>query len=517
LESGEVDEVLSDAKHRIGLSANSLTETVCHGLKEKLIAFFDSLTADLREEIQRCNDPVTFPLETIVFHDRHLAALSETHGQLPRLVVSRLVTLPEKTKRVIDKNLDWMRSGADRMMSAIVDRRVVESFSKTLSESVEQIEEMVAEFCNYVGVYRTAVLSMKNRELSDRVGLSPVIDDVERTQTVNKDEWSQKTIQKIFPDKEGKLQKAEEHFSDLHEKIAKMRTAVVAQSILRMSVDAENIVAEHDMIANPLEDQRFSDIVQKVVEAFNEKCSDLFSNLRDERKSLVEERRKRLERKVEAITKRRKRRLWWFTSIASLVALLVYLAYYLWQKPFNQNWTTVILVGVAANCITLFFGRCIGALTDKTKGEIEEETNDHVQDLKALIGRLIKQEIQIENWSFLERVKPKLSQTITTCWQTEINGIAQQLVVQPFEASFSELRKLAVEYIECIEEYLRITSDLAADLKPYYESIDENLDVLASVSTQIREEAILPSFKIFEGRKEELHQQLSLISKVEFS
>ena len=95
--------------------------------------------------------------------------------------------------------------------------------------------------------------------------------------------------------------------------------------------------------------------------------------------------------------------------------------------------------------------------------------------------------------------------------------LCHRVVTNPNNRLSIELVTNDCEYSACRKKYVRITTDSATQLSEFYARTDENLQVLAELSADIREEVIVPSFSMFEDRSKELQDQLERVASIEFA
>lgn len=219
---------------------------------------------------------------------------------------------------------------------------------------------------------------------------------------------------------------------------------------------------------------------------------------------------------MRAITVQRLKRLTKYVIAGSFVGLLGYLAFYLLEQPFRQNWITVVAVGVAANMLTSGTSWLWAYFTDKSKIYIQDATEKHRQVSREITENLLKEYSNIESWAFVDSLDISTKELFAQHWKDAVTAVLDDLLGQPFKASYETLSTLMVEFETCKQEYIQIAKDTATAMGALYKARDANLKALADVSAEIKEEAILPSFTTFEKRMAIFTETLTALEALKF-
>lgn len=168
--------------------------------------------------------------------------------------------------------------------------------------------------------------------------------------------------------------------------------------------------------------------------------------------------------------------------------------------------------------MTIAFGWLIGWVTDTSRDLQESATDQQIVDSSDLVGGLLHGVGDIDQSSFVdEKIRTKVGEVIRAQWMRAISRSAESLATKPFEEAYRELLANKAEYDACREEYVRITRACSSSLSQIYARQDHNLQVLGRISAEIREEAIVPSFSMFEERRREVLGELDKVRSIEFA
>ena len=500
--------------------ATGVADTMRQAITETLIAEFDAYIVDCRNRVVRSQKAETLALTPLSVDPNTCTELFDK--DIPRaFIADRLERLPKLAETIIVDYLSEIADGADRLIDSIRERRVVTSLSETVEESVSQIQELVAGFFKHVQLYRSGVVSMNARELAQRAGVVEAIDAAELLEVPDekKETWAQRTVGEIFPNRHEILQAAAAELSKLHERLSALRSRCqAAPRGLSSAVDARAIVREEFRSVSRSDNKDVLTILQRIVAAFNQVSVDVFQRIRDRREELLEERRALLRRKVETLVRRRARKLILFAAIGSAAGLLGYLAVVLWKQPFAGNWAAVVGVGVLANAITSFFTFGLGWLSDSSKEAVDDANDQYIQQTGVIVDEILRENRQIDvSRFFTYRDRQEIEDLFSEKWRQATQKSVERLVVQPFDKAFEQLTSCAGDYRECRAEYIRTVDRLTKELTALFSRVEQNLKALEQVSAEIREEAIVPSFSMFERRSEVLTSELAALTSIELS
>jgi predicted phosphohydrolase len=503
--------------------ASQWSETVAKALikavSERLVADYDAYLMTLRESAFRSNKPDSFALAPFVADD---SAFVKNEGyQTPNAIADQLADLGDTVQAMLHQEGMSITNGSDRLMEAIREKRVSRSLFESLQESIKQLEDMVATFFKSVQLYRSGVLSMNARELAERAGIGPAIDKLERMEVPDdkKQAWAIRTVDEIFSNRQAIASKTEHAFSALDDRLRELvSTARISLSALNSlsQLDARLIIREEFEAANIQSKNEARASLEVLLASFNEQISFRFQAMRKKREELLEARREQLAKRFQAIRRKRTKRLGLFALSGLGVGLLGYGGYYLLQRPFNDNWTAAIGVGLIANFVTIAFTWALGLLTDPSKDAEDAANEQHIADVKEVVLVLLRGESDIDCSAIAnDRLREQLQIIIYGSWSNAIDRIVDRLATRPYADIFRELVANRSEYAFCCDEYVRITTDCATQLCECYSRTDGNLQVLANLSADIREEAIVPSFSMFEARNNELLTQLECVKSIQ--
>lgn len=359
---------------------------------------------------------------------------------------------------------------------------------------------------------------MNARELAQRAGIVQAIDDLEKV-TMPDDKkaiWTSRTTDKIFAARAEKFQNAATAFGKLEDRMTALRNSILSKFATPVRGHSSDVHSEFSKPTPEAEDELFS-LVRQVVKRFNDENASRLQQVRKSRDEIVELQREELRKRTRTLAGRRAKKLALFAIAGSVLSLLVYLSIWFWKEPFLGNWPLTIAVGVGANALTALISWVVGRLLDRTNEAIDNYAEQRQRSSQEQVDELLRETLRTEGRaSVVDSDRMQIAAIIQRRWQTATDAYIHDHVSVPLSEDFALLKSSTEEYIKLRGEYVQIASSLASELSSSFSRVDENLQALAELSAEIREESITPSFSMFENRNRELQEQMAAMRSIEF-
>jgi predicted nucleic acid-binding Zn-ribbon protein len=510
---------MAQLRKTIEFWADSAALNVCRSLKGKLSAQLHWHMSSLYDQVVRSKEPDSVPLHPFIIDNPRKAGLLDHAVEVPLAVASDIRQIPDSTTRFLRDCAAHIAESGRRLDDSLSDRRLVITMEKTLEESIQQLRGMLDDFFQSVQVYRSGILSLNARELAEKAGIVQAIEEVEKAEIPEdkRKSWLTLTVERIFPERMVILERCDKKLDEIHDKLTPVHNEAKRLRTIETPMNLGPNVEDALALSRPGRDNQLLQVVQSAIDNFNETCSSLFERLNDERESLLNERRDALKQRIKTVMRRRLRRLCRYAAFGSVVGLLTYLAFFFWKEPFQQNWTTVVFVGVLANGFFAFLLWLIGWITDKSKTEIEEQNTQHVAVSREITEELLKSNKDIRDWVFIDNLRSTIKAVISGQWTSAAEDIVKQNVTQPFEKPYERLKSISSVLETARNEYIAAADELTSSLTACYQRSDDNLKALEEVSAGIRQQAIEPSFSMLQECSDQLRRALEDLQAVEFS
>lgn len=511
----EVDRI----RESVRFWANSSADSTCRALEGKFRAFFYGHMADLRSQVVRSQTPDQEHLHPLLIRNPRSDGFFEYDKETPGALSVDLRRIPAKALKIIHDNAELISSNSTRMTSAIEGRRFVMNLRKTIDESIAQLYEMLRGFFDSVHVYRSAIVSLNARQFAERVGLADAMDEVEKAKLPNErqEAWHKSLVERIFSGYQTIFDEAEKKLTRLSEKLNKLKSKAERLNSINISITADKAIDEHFALSDPTKDSKFYEHIQTVVDSFNEASDEHFRNLSKERSDLIEKKRHELKVRLKTIARKRVLHFSTFIFIGFIIGLLGYLVFYLWKEPFNQNWTNVMLAGVGANFITSGIGWISARFSDKSAKSTQDENDNFIQASREITEKLLSNSSAINDFNFIGNLEDSLKTIFSRNWKNVINSVLDEIVAKPLKEPYDTLFELAEDMEACKQEYIQIAKETVSSLSSFYKADEKNLEALSEISAEIREEAILPSFTMFQERMEIFKNKLSELNSLDLA
>lgn len=499
--------------------AQADSATVCRSLKSKLSGMIHEHIARLQHTIEKATDPNTMALSPLVLTSRDAGDVLQYEVRFPLGVLSTLGDSQQVAVDVIRNRANALVSGSDRVADRTRERRFATAIRQELEKSCKQISEMLDGFFTSVHIYRSAIVSLNARETAERVGIVHAIDEVERAPIPEekKTEWFEHTVGLVFPRRREAIGEAEREAADIAERLAPIHSQARQLAMVKASVDVASILQER-VEGHPMQrDPELLKVVHEIVSAFNELSATAFAAISQQREQFIASERAARQQRFVALARARFRRACKYVGFGCLVGLLGFLSFYFWRRPFADNWTAAVLAGAVANCFTGVLSWLVAKMTDHTKDGMEREEKAFIGVSRDKVCDLLHGWRPVEDWAFLDAQQERIKNVLFQKWKCLGDAILADIALKPLKEVYLELTRSEAAFRDLCAAYTTSASRLSAEVVAWYNHTEHNLNVLAEVSAAIREEAILPSFRVFEARGNELRAQLASVVGLEMS
>ncbi|MFZ5867225.1 MAG: hypothetical protein ACOYXY_15170 [Thermodesulfobacteriota bacterium] len=498
--------------------AKSTAETLCRSLKSTFVRKLSDRVRDLAEEISSSKNWEQVGITSHVVPMTSERYLTDIPTQVPPKVLDSAKELTEKAAEDIRLSATRLLQGTEKLLDAVQRKGVVSESCGLVSESSEQISEMLNDFFKSVKLYKAAILAINARELAQKVGIIKAIDELEKVDLAEtrRATWTERTTSSIFLDYNEKRQECTEA----------LNTQVDGLLSLLGNVKRLHGRDQQEQLRSHLRDWRqeadFKDrsplheSIHKAVDGFIQASSALFEDLDNKRNSLLLDRKQELDQDIRQMRRSRFRRLGGWTIFGSILGLLVYLFYYYKYTPIEQTLPYVIALGIGVNLVSTLVTWALGMATDKTKSKIDQSRREYSEQTRRRLLELLK-DSKLEDWGFVDDLKPKFEADLMDIWSSEIKDNMFASMSDAFDSFLNELVRCFEVFNMERARYSEACDKFIKDLIAYYADTERNLNLLAEVSSGIKEEAILPSFNLLEERAKQLDTQMQELNHLQFA
>ena len=500
----------------ISENARLLSERITQLVFGQLEANSHAHTSKLRDEVRSGLKPecveLVAPVASLI-DDEELEPLFQ---EAPADLIGRIREIPKQCRNRIASRFRDVFSTANKLSDVTSDTRAVKEMSESIIDSVQQLENLVSEFFSSVMVYRSAVLAMNARELAERAGIVRAIDDLEKQVIPERRqrEWISETIQQVFPGRETRVNAAVDSVFAISKELREIRNEAE-----RLGDGFENLqldLREDDVSDLVWTNTESKAVLQRVVNDYNDEMRISFNQLNIFRDEQLSEHRDNLAARKSQLFERQKRRLRQLTVFSVTCGVLIYLGFWFWQRPFPDSVALSVVLGVVSNVIFTWLARSIGKLFDRTEEAIDDASDSHTTNTKQIIDSLLSELQSTGHTRELEEKSAKLvAGVLEKQWRSYMNEAKREVSIGPVMNAFSSLQSIERQIVDCREKYRRTIKEFGQRLADDFSNIEANLQALEAVSAEIREEAITPSFSMFEKRNSELRTQLIAMKEIE--
>lgn len=503
----ETSTAIATATDLSRMAATETAEMLAEKLQEQWKQAFENGRNELTEAIKNADDPETVSL-TIPApnHSEEVAGLFA----LPEEFTASLEILPDAMATELTELQSSTQATATGLMQWLTGDRLSKKATELLDSSQQQLAGMLDSFLESVDVYKAAVLSLNARELAQRAGVVQAIEELEQVEIPEqkRDGWLRTVVQRIFPDRQKLEQRVRTESDGLDDALRQVCVAPPKEtdpSEARALNGSDSTVADTKMLA---------DLLKHAAEEFQNKANATFQKVIEHKDEALASHKTTLLETVARLRNDEKRVRRTFAASGMIVGIIVFvlasLVLPLFQ-PFTIFSTGIGLVLIAAG---MMGGVQLAEKFDRSGAAIDDCCQAFRQHARtAMLESLTELECP-DSRTVAEQITGA-ADILHKNWQAELSEVTRNASAH-HQMAYDQLRT-ARNQIESVRgKALESGQRFYSDCEAYYDDIDGNLAQLANISAEIKEDAILPSFTLFERRASELATLLEKIEATHF-
>lgn len=507
LRSGDVARAISSLNSDLSKRSANIAELV-----ENFA--FQTIFQQLRRQISIAQQSIaSADLDLLKPEDHGLAPLHVgwTFGDIDIIPVDSLSRLAESLRADMRKYVESLvlnlKTSLEGLHKSIQQRFAISRCEEIVAIAQRSLATDLDSYFQNVQVYRAGVFAMTTKASIAKLGIGEQLDRLETEFTEEDRESIQIEVrQALFPDFESVLAAAATQLAGVVEKIKEL-----SENVSQIKVDLAppvGIAVQNEAA------QQLPSLQEEVKTALQSEIDDFIGSLQTKLSGVIGIALNEYERDRSAAQAKRTRK---YTIVITSVGLSFLLGYavYRWVKdPVGQSLIEIlgwgVLIEIIGNLIGLGYlhfrdnysetkrtikERHSAALAEKVRSTVDGHVKDHVF-------------VSLQN-TVLGRKLLKIYTTITTekedAWYEAVRRQYQNL--QTSVARYQEIRST----------YLSILEGVVRDSSRYFENAEKNLHTLKSVATQIKDQAITPSFNLLAETSQELEDLRNEISGIQFT
>jgi predicted GTPase len=428
-----------------------------------------------------------------------------------------------KLDEVTVSEIKWLASSLSKSLDSISEsfrgKSLLDKTDILIQESQKQICDMLDDFFKSVNIYKAAILAINARELAEKLSIGKAIDDLERLDISEsrKEECKTETIHKMFPEKDHSFQSYEKVCTGLYEKIFNLSVSCKRlENIKRDHSTKENIKKYIQSIEREIGNLGIDKILGEIRNNFDERSNNLFQKLQTSINRVINEKLSSLRERTAQL---RLKRLKWLSGgavIGAIIGLIGFLLYYKSSFKIEQTLPMTIFSAAVADILLAAFSWGIVAIVDKSPIQLEKTRSEQLEKLKTEVLSIIT-ETKLEDYSFVDDYFDGIKENICMSWENSLNRILNAHVIATYQVYFDQNADFYNSFELIKQDYLKSSKELLSNASSYYQDSDKNLEILQEKANEIKEEAILPSFNLFEKTHSKLTERALALKQVEFA
>ncbi|MEZ5325525.1 MAG: GTPase [Verrucomicrobiales bacterium] len=426
--------------------------------------------------------------------------LEATLQSLPTVFASELTRLHKEAAGKSEALGRWLEPG-----------KLCEVSTELLDTSKQQLAAMLDTFLESVDVYKAAVLSLNARELAERAGVVRAIEALEKVEipAERRDTWLRNVVERIFPDRAIQEKAAQSGIAELRDALAFIQKNFTTCDIAPAAGDSST-----DSTAAEASIGELREVAQSAALTFQQRAHKVFHAVGESKDASLAGDQKTLEETVARLREDRKRISRTFAISGAVAGLILFILASLVLPIFQSFSVTSAGIGIVLIGAGVFGGTQLADKFDRSRAALKDCCNDYRERARATLLEALA-DVECPDSEPTSAHKAEISNILQAHWRSQVNQIVAASVDQ-HHSEYEKLRATREEMDRIRKDALTLGQKFYQHNASCYKDVDGNLDQLAAVSAEIKEDAILPSFRLFEDRTEELSNLLAAVRSIHF-
>ena len=504
--SAEINTAMEAAKASGSETARALSTTIEASWRKE----FETARCRLIEAITNAADPevVTLTMAMPAGYLEDEASLQQNFvpsgelepalRSLPAVLATELTQLQSETVEKSEALGRWLEPG-----------KLCEVPTELLDTSEQQLADMLDTFLESVDVYKAAVLSLNARELAERAGVVRAIDALEKVEIPagRRDAWLQNVVERIFPDRAAQEKTAQSGIVELRDTLTSVQQRFT-------SCDFVPGVGDSPADATALEasTRDLHEVAQSAALTFQQRGHKAFQAISDAKETALAGHQKILKETVARLREDKRRISRTFAISGAVAGLILFFLASLVLPIFQPFTITSVGIGVVLIGAVIFGGTQLADKFDRSRDVLKDCCNDYRERARATLLESLA-DIECPDSKPRSAHTAEISNILQAHWISRLNQIVTACTDKHHPA-YENLRSTREDIDRIRNQTLTLGQKFFQHHASCYKDVDDNLDQLAAVSAEIKEDAILPSFRLFEERTEELSTLLAAIRSI---
>lgn len=502
---------IETARNAARIAAREAADALATARETQLRHAFASARDALADAVRTARDP-----EAVAMTAGRAGGIPEA-GQLaaclapPEPLRQNLESLPATATAELKALTAETLSRVQQLSAQLEPEPLFSQAEAVLESSERQLAAMLDGFLESVQVYKAAVLAINARELAERAGAGRAIDALERVEIPEskRNAWLKDVTGRIFPERATRQACAADA-------AGRLRATVVA---VRQSLQG-NTFTDLPQVPSGVPDAPDDgavDALRRVLgsadDAYQRQCNATFGTVTDAMNDAMTGHKATLLDTVARLRGERRslrRALAGGGAIAGLILCILFSLVFPVFQPFTV-FSLGMLAGFAA--AAAYAALQVGERVGRFRAAIDAccaEYREHAR--RALLQALDAVECPPPSEALQAG---DLAELLESHWSRQLEAVKAALEVQ-HGRGYTGLRAGRDQFEAARQEAAAIGDAFLAQLEACYANIDANIEGLATISEAIKEDAILPSFTLFEQRAAELASLLDTVGAIRF-
>ena len=405
-------------------------------------------------------------------------------------------------------------------LSILLDRRDLPVKSTGIIDRAEwQITEMLDTFFKSVNLYKAAILAINARELAEQLSIGKAIDDLEQLEIPEARKLDAKlmTVGKIFVNKDIAYTNYESNSGVIYEKATELLSSCRRlNSITKNTDNLEDIQRKIRSCKFDRSTNGVDQIILEIQNDFRSRVNILFQSLQNTVQTITLQNFNDYRVKASIVRRERLRRFLGAGTVGAILGVIAFLWYFKSGYPTPGNLTATIAIAGFSDLVLAAVSWGLVAFFDRSNEKLAQTKSDFFDATKSKILSEVSA-TRLEDYNFVDNYSPRLKECIKGNWNQLLASVIYENIEVAYRDIYDKLTKLFDTFESFKVEYQNNSKKLLDSLSGYFEDSNKNLDILQEVADQIKEEAILPSFTMFEHAESDLQIRLDKLRDIEFA
>jgi predicted GTPase len=432
----------------------------------------------------------------------------DTVGLIPSRDLARSsASVREATRDTIESGAGSARRFLNTLTTVLTERAVVDECHEVVKSAEASLDFDLGTYFKNVHVYRTGVFSMGSKEMIAKLGIS---EELSKRETEFTDEDKESLISQakeaLFPSVAATLAATTTRMRELCDRLPPIDVRLKS-----IRIDAPPSVL--DQLSEPVT-KSSQDLKSELTVALQRETDQLIDHAQTKISSILSVAIDNYDKAIAEASRRRLHTYGFTAGIISVMTAAITTTYGYLKHPVGQSVLAVVFWGVIAGLVANGIGFGIVWFRDnfpETKRRINET---QLASLASQVDCAIKTITSDHSFSCLE--KTSLSSRVSAAYSNTLSSLTKDGWQSEADLQFTALKEIYHELTSIRAEYLQAIEDLVVVFSGFFEDSEKNLGTLRSISQQIKDRAIQPSFDLLAQTSNELANLLSQIRRIEF-